>query len=84
MVMSDSLNSKCFGIMDAQGNHVPAGAGFQYRNFIISMTTIYNSPSVVVFAGESANVVYVAGSVEDAISWCDMQAEKYLKKGVDK
>mgnify|MGYP001616180255 CR=1 FL=1 len=76
MAMSDNLNSKHFGIMDAQGNHVPAGAGFLYRGFIISMTTIYNSPSVVVFAGEPAMVAYDATSVEDAISWCDMQAEK--------
>ena len=76
MPMTDNLNSKRFGIMDAQGNHVAAGAGFQYRGYIISMTAIYSSPSVVVFAGEPANVVYDAASVEDAISWCDMQAEK--------
>ena len=75
MAMSDNLNSKRFGIMDAQGNHMAAGAGFLYRGYIISMTTIYNAPSVVVFAGEPATVVYDAASVEDAISWCDMQAE---------
>jgi hypothetical protein len=75
MAMSDNLNAKRFGIMDAQGNHVAAGAGFAYRGFIISMTTIYNSPSVAVFAGELAEVVYDAVSVQDAINWCNLQAD---------
>jgi len=39
------------------------------------MTTIYNSPSVAVFAGELAEVVYDAVSVQDAINWCNLQAD---------
>lgn len=77
MPMSDNLNAKRFGIMDAQGNHVAAGAGFAYRGYIISMTQIYNTPSVVVFDNaDPSNVVYDAFSVEDAICWCDLQLEK--------
>jgi hypothetical protein len=73
--MSDNLNAKRFGIMDAHGNHVAAGAGFAYRGYIISMTQIYTSPSVVVFSGELAEVVYDAISVQDAINWCNLQAD---------
>ena len=70
--MRDNLNPKGFGVMDATGNHVKAGAGFAYKGFIISMTAIYSSPKVVVFVdNENAPIVYDAKSVEDAITYID-------------
>lgn len=74
MAMTDNLNASQFGIMDAEGNHVSAGAGFLYRGYIISMTAIYSTPVVVVFGGgEPMQVLYEATTVEDAIEWCNNQ-----------
>ncbi len=75
MAMSDNLNYKRFGIMDVNAAQVAAGAGFQYRNYIISMSQIFiKSPSVVVFNNDDpAELVYDAKSVEDAIDWCNRQ-----------
>lgn len=70
--MRDNLNFKGFGIMDAAGNHVKAGAGFAYKGFIISLTAIYPSPAVAVFVDNAdAPIAYDAKSVEDAIEWCN-------------
>lgn len=66
--MRDNLNSKGFGIMDANGNHVKAGAGFAYKGYIITMTAIYPNPQVSVFRdGEYPELVSSHDSVQLAI-----------------
>ena len=67
-MMRDNLNYKGFGIMDAAGNHVKAGAGFAYKGYIISMTAIYPSPDVAVFRDDAdAELVSRHDSVQLAI-----------------
>ena len=72
MSMVDNLNYMNFGIMGYGGEKVKAGAGFIYKGYIISMSTVFNNPAVAVFVDvDGGEIVYEASSVEDAIKWVD-------------
>lgn len=76
-MMRDNLNRKGFGIMDVGANHVKAGAGFAYKGFIISMSTVFANPDIAVFTDdEEAYLIYQASSVESAIIWCNQNQDK--------
>jgi hypothetical protein len=76
-MMRDNLNRKGFGIMDVGAAHVKAGAGFAYKGFIISMSTVFDNPDVAVFLDdESGAYMYQAASVESAIIWCNQNQDK--------
>lgn len=76
-MMRDNLNRKGFGIMDVGASHVKAGAGFAYKGFIISMSTVFDNPDVAVFVDDAnADLIYTAASVESAIIWCNQNQDK--------
>lgn len=79
-MMRDHLNYKKFGIQDVNGSRPKAAAAFVYKRYIISMSQVFNTPSVVVFRDDpdplNIEMVSEHESVESAIEWCDL-AMKY-------
>lgn len=73
--MASELNCAGFVCRDIDANHIKGSTAFKYNGHIISMSTVFNPPEVVVFAGDEfdfSKIVHRAESVEAAIRWCDL------------
>ena len=46
-------------------------AAFKFKGYVISMSTVFKRPDVVIFGERTDEVLYHAHTVEDAITWCE-------------
>lgn len=67
------LNSRDFRIMDISGDSTPACAQFQYKGFLVSISTLMSNTLVCVFQGDKFTDVLKDGfsSVRAAIDFID-------------
>jgi len=80
MSMLDGMNDCNFSIKNVSAADIPASAAFVYKGFIISMSTIFKNPDIVVMIDDDFSTVeYRAISVADAIEWVN----KYCQKQID-
>lgn len=65
------LNFRGFNILNAGADPVKASAAFKYKDYLISMSTIFFPPSIAILNPKDNAFFMEVETVEHAIAWID-------------